>query len=86
MPAELWHTREFHAVNRRISAVWGLAFLAGTVSLVIAGSVDYRHVLLRILIPFGALYLAYRYTAKHTAQSRDSAPSPAQPAASGHRG
>jgi hypothetical protein len=65
VPAELWHTGEFHAANRRISAVWGLAFLAGTVSLIVAGSIDYRHVLLRIVIPFGALYLAYQYTVSH---------------------
>ncbi len=77
-PAELWHTREFHAINRRISAVWGLAFLVGTVSLIVAGSVDYRHVLLRILIPFGSLYLAYQYTQKQTKQPRDAAPSPAE--------
>jgi hypothetical protein len=73
-PAALWHTREFHAVNRRISAVWGLAFLAGTISLIIAGSVDYRHVLLRILIPFGALYLAYKYTGKQAQQASDASP------------
>ena len=63
--------------------MWGLAFLAGTVSLIIAGSVDYRHVLLRILIPFGSLYLAYQYTQKQTKQTRDAAPSPAEPVGSG---
>lgn len=84
-PPAFWHTREFHAVNRRISAVWGLAFLVGTVSLVIAGSVDYRHVLLRIVIPFGALYLAYRYTDKQTKLTRDTPPSPAEPAPAGQR-
>jgi hypothetical protein len=85
-PAVLWHTRQFHAANRRISAVWGLAFLAGTISLIIAGSVDYRHVLLRIVIPFGALYLAYQYTYKQAKQVRDAAPSLAGLAASGHAG
>jgi steroid 5-alpha reductase family enzyme len=64
--------------------VWGLAFLVGTVSLIIAGSVDYRRVLLRILIPFGALYLAYQYTQKQTKQTPDAAPSPAEPVGSGH--
>ena len=34
--AVVWHTRQFHAINQRISAVWGLAFLAGTISLLIA--------------------------------------------------
>ena len=83
-PAALWHTRKFRAVNQRISAVWGLAFLAGTISLVIAGSIDYRHALLRILIPFGALYLAYQYTGKQTQQTPD-APPATEPPASSHR-
>jgi hypothetical protein len=83
-PASLWHTREFRAVNQRISAVWGLAFLAGTISLVIAGSIDYRHVLLRILIPFGALYLAYQYTGKQAQQIPDASPA-TEPTASSHR-
>ena len=83
-PATLWHTAEFRAVNRRISAVWGLAFLAGTISLIIAGSIDYRQVLLRILIPFGTLYLAYRYTGKQAQHRPDASPA-AEPAASGHR-
>jgi hypothetical protein len=83
-PAAFWHTREFHAVNRRISAVWGMAFLAGTVSLIIAGSVDYRQVLLRIIVPFGTLYLAYQYTRKQ-AQQTPSASSATEPAATGHR-
>jgi hypothetical protein len=61
-PKAVWHTAEFHAINRRISAVWGLAFLVGTVSLFIAGSVDYRQVLLRVIIPFGSLAWAYKYT------------------------
>jgi len=83
-PAALWHTAGFRAVNRRISAVWGLALLAGTISLVIAGSIDHRPVLLRILIPFGALYLAYRYTSKKAQQAPDASP-PAKAPASGHR-
>jgi purine-cytosine permease-like protein len=61
-PEAVWHTAEFHAINRRISAVWGLAFLLGTVSLFVAGSVDYRQVLLRVIIPFGLLAWAYKYT------------------------
>jgi hypothetical protein len=42
--------------------VWGLAFLVGTISLILAGSVIGRTFLLRILIPFGALAWAYSYT------------------------
>jgi len=83
-PAALWHTAGFRAVNRRISAVWGLALLAGTISLVIAGSIDSRHVLLRIIIPFGALYLAYRYTGKQAQRAQAASPA-AEPAAGGQR-
>ena len=81
-PAALWYTRQFHAINRRISAVWGLAFLAGTIALLIAGSVGDRQVLLRVIVPFGALYLAYRYTQKQTTQAQDATP-PSEPAANG---
>jgi hypothetical protein len=81
-PAAVWHTRQFRATNQRISAVWGLAFLVGTVSLLIAGSVGDRQVLLRVIVPFGALYLAYRYTQKQTRQAQDATP-PGEPAASG---
>ena len=84
-PAAAWHTRQFHAINQHISAVWGLAFLAGTLSLVIAGSTDDRPVLLRIIVPFGALYLAYRYTQKQTKRAKDASP-PDQAAASGASG
>ena len=61
-PKELWHTKQFHDVNRRISMAWGLAFLLGDVSLALAGSVDARQALLRIIVPFGALYLSYQFT------------------------
>jgi hypothetical protein len=81
-PAAVWHTRQFHVINRRISAVWGLAFLAGTISLLIAGSVSDRQVLLRVIVPFGAMYLAYRYTQKQTRPTQDATP-PGGPAASG---
>jgi hypothetical protein len=73
-PRELWHTAGFKAVNRRISAVWGLAFLVGTVSLIIAGSVDYRQVLLRVIVPFGSLFLAFRYTQSQQGRDIDAPP------------
>ena len=60
--SQLCGTPGFRAVNRTISLVWGLAFLVGTVSLIVAGSVTGRPFLLRILIPFGALAWAYSYT------------------------
>ena len=70
----LGDTAAFHAVNRRISAVWGLAFLVGTVSLIIAGSVDYRQALLRVIVPFGTLIYAYKYTESQQKKSTGSAP------------
>jgi hypothetical protein len=75
-PAEVWSTPEFHSINRRISAVWGLAFLVGTVSLIIAGSVSERQFLLRILIPFGTLAWAYTYTQRVTGRAQDTEPGP----------
>lgn len=72
-PKELWGTPQFRAVNRQISLVWGLAFLVGTVSLIIAGSVTGRPFLLRILIPFGALAWAYSYTQRTVAARRAAA-------------
>jgi Ca2+/Na+ antiporter len=69
-PEPAWHTRRFHALNRQISTIWGLAFLVGTISLIAAGSVESRQVLLRIIVPFGSLYYAYVYTVKHTKEVR----------------
>jgi hypothetical protein len=61
-PRQFWDAPEFHATNRRISAVWGLAFLVGTLSLLAAASIDARPVLLHVIVPFGALYMAFKYT------------------------
>lgn len=72
-PREFWNTPEFHETNRMISAVWGLAFLVGTVSLIIAGAVDYREALLRVVVPFGALVFAYKYTERAAASSLSTA-------------
>ncbi len=58
----LWSTPEFHAVNRRISVIWGLAFLVGTLSLFAATTIESRPILLHIIVPFGALYAAFKYT------------------------
>jgi hypothetical protein len=77
-PEALWSTAGFHAVNRRISAVWGLAFLVGTFSLILAGAVDSTPVLLRVIIPFGALVAAFKYT-----QSQTQGQGPADPAGQG---
>lgn len=61
-PKEIWNSPAFRAFNRKISAVWGLAFLLGTISLTVAGSTDSRQLLLRIIVPFGALAAAFTYS------------------------
>jgi all-trans-retinol 13,14-reductase len=63
-PREVWHAKAFHELNRRISAVFGFAFLIGTASLILAGTQDSRQFILRLVIPFGALFLALMYTQK----------------------
>jgi hypothetical protein len=75
-PKEVWDTPEFHSINRTISAVWGLAFLVGTVSLLVAGSVTERQFLLRVLVPFGTLAWAYTYTQRVTGRVESDKPLP----------
>ena len=50
--------------------MWGLAFLLGTASLIVAGSVSDRQFLLRVVIPFGSLAWAYSFTQRTTAERR----------------
>jgi hypothetical protein len=71
-PKEIWNTPHFHALNRKISLVWGLAFVVGTISLVFAGATDSRQALLRVIVPFGALGYAYVVTERLTAQAKHS--------------
>ena len=61
-PKAIWTTPRFRAFNRSISLVWGLAFLIGTGSLVLAGAVDHAQLVLRMVIPFGCLLGAFKYT------------------------
>jgi threonine/homoserine/homoserine lactone efflux protein len=58
------------------SAALTLGFVASVVVLALAASVDARQVLLRVIVPFGALYLAYRYTINQQAQVRAAQPDP----------
>ena len=44
------------------SRFWGLAFLVGTISMALAGATDSRQILLRVIVPFGALAYAFTYT------------------------
>jgi hypothetical protein len=66
-PRQVWDTKRFHELNRRISSVFGLAFLVGTASMLVAGIQDSRQFILRLVIPFGALLLAFLYTEKQSA-------------------
>jgi hypothetical protein len=61
-PKEIWNSPAFRALNRKISTVWGFAFLLGTISMILAGSTDSRQFLLRVIVPFGALGAAYTYS------------------------
>jgi hypothetical protein len=78
-PEALWNTKGFREANRRISTAWGLAFLVGDVSLALAGSSSSRQALLRVILPFGSLYLAYRYTVAQQVEARSEGPSATQP-------
>jgi hypothetical protein len=74
VPKEVWTSRRFHEFNRRISLVWGLAFLVGTLSLALAGAQSSRQFVLRLLVPFGALFLAYEYTERQAARAGHGTP------------
>ena len=71
-PRRVWRTARFHELNRRLSAVWGLAFLVGTTSLIIAGSQDSRPLVLRLVVPFRTLILAFMYSPKAGQRERQS--------------
>jgi all-trans-retinol 13,14-reductase len=78
-PEAVWHDPKFHALNRQISVMWGLAFLIGTISLILAGASGSRQILLRLVVPFGALAWAYTYTQrKADAAGRSEAPDAAR--------
>jgi hypothetical protein len=69
-PKEVWGTPAFRAFNRKISLIWGLAFLVGTAALAVAGSTDSRQVLLRLIVPFGALAYAFTFTERQASLAR----------------
>jgi hypothetical protein len=92
-PKAIWGTPGFRALNRKISIVWGFAFLLGTLSMVLAGSTDSRQFLLRVIVPFGALGAAYTYSHREGAAAAAShatspghAASPSLAAQPDHRG
>jgi hypothetical protein len=69
-PQAIWNSPAFRAFNRKISAVWGLAFLLGTLSMVLAGATDSRQILLRVIIPFGALAAAFTYSQREATSAK----------------
>jgi hypothetical protein len=72
-PERVWQSNRFHELNRRLSTVWGLAFLVGTISLIVAGSQDSRQFVLRLVVPFGALLLALLYSQKQASLTAETA-------------
>jgi hypothetical protein len=70
-PKEIWKSPAFRALNRKISIVWGLAFLIGPFSMILAGSTDSRRFLLRVIVPFGALGAAYTYSHREGAPAAE---------------
>jgi uncharacterized membrane protein len=77
-PRAVWDSPRFHAFNRKISLVWGLAFLVGTISLALAGATDSRQILLRIIVPFGALAGAFTYSMREADQAQHPAAIPTE--------
>jgi hypothetical protein len=74
-PAAVWHNPRFVAFNREISLVWGFALLAGTASLVLAGSVNAAPFILRTVVPTGSMLFATWYTRQRAAHARTLLPS-----------
>jgi hypothetical protein len=68
-PKEIWNSPAFRAFNRRISLVWGLAFLLGTIFMVLAGATDSRQFLPRDIVPFGTLAAAFTYSHREGASA-----------------
>lgn len=84
VPREYWHSPVFRAVNRRISAVWGLVVALMAVGHVIAGAVDPAtspdsgsrpvDLLLNWVIPIGLILYAIAFTKKAADGAGDGAP------------
>lgn len=71
VPKALWHSAEFRAANRHISLAFGLAFMFGTASMFVAGAIGATglvQTLLRVVVPVGALAVAYKYVGRQAGQ------------------
>ena len=80
VPRQYWHSPVFRAVNRRISAVFGLAVLAAAACHLYAGYLgahagltDAANLALNWVIPVLAILAAINYTRTRTAPARKSA-------------
>ena len=80
VPRQYWHSPVFRAVNRRISAVFGLAVLAAAACHLYAGYLgahagltDAANLALNWVIPVLAILAAINYTSTRTAPARKSA-------------
>lgn len=65
VPADLWSTPEFFAINRNITLVWAAAFTAmvgADLMMIFAPALSAVAIVINLL----ALVLAIRYTAKHS--------------------
>jgi hypothetical protein len=68
-PHSVWDTPGFHAFNPDISLVWSLAFLVGTILLILAGATEHAQMVPRMVVPFGALLYAFKYTQHRAGQT-----------------
>jgi hypothetical protein len=66
VPSEFWGTAAFRAVNRRITAMWGVVFLLMIPSHIIAGAIDTRRAftIFNWVIPIVLIVFAVKWTAR----------------------
>jgi hypothetical protein len=81
VPQEYWGSPVFRAVNRKISAIWGLAILAMSGSHLIAGYIEAtgtlarrENLLLNWVIPILLVLGAIKFTDAATSERSDTAP------------
>jgi hypothetical protein len=78
VPEQYWGRADFRALNRRTSTAFGVAFLIGTASLLVAGATDDLSFLLRLVVPFGGLFVALLYAQKQGAAAKGGAGHPSR--------
>ena len=80
-PREVWDTPVFKQVNRTLTMVWGLVFLASAVLGVIAQNVDSGKDWLNWVIPIILIVGAFKFTARYPDEVRERAGAPPRPQA-----